>query len=385
MLTVSPEAVAKSSVLTRAPDSEIFLRCPKLRAPEGATIHAGSLVGKRSAPRRTEPLGRSGQPQPLPLCSCLQTLRPSSPHRYVLRRRIERAKYHLAAGELSLAAAALTGKPSKILAAMILHDICSAMTFQKTRALMKAQGRHRPVKSRVAKGDLLGEHSGDRLVDQAYLRLKADIITHVLEPGQKISEGKLVEHTGLSRAPVRSAMARLLQEGLVVLASSKTQIVAPLTMADVREIFHLRDLLEPDAARLAAGRVDIAMLKELNKACARPYTPGNTDEEFAFLAANRAFHLAIARSSGHPVQTQWIERLQDAVMRVLWLSLRLENRPSMWSTGHDDIIAALAAADGAAAERFARKHLLNGQKAVLDVLMRSRRIQRANLALLPAQ
>lgn len=220
----------------------------------------------------------------------------------------------------------------------------------------------------------------DRLTDQAYAQLKRDIITQRFAPGEKISEGRLVELTGMTRAPIRSAISQLHFEGLIIQLSSKTQIVTPLTIEGCQQIFHLRNLLEPDAARQAAGQIDIDALLVLNQSCARDYTPGNRDEEYALLQANRDFHLAIARGARNDIQVQFIERLQDAAMRALWLLLRLENKAQEWSTGHEEIIEALASADAKKAEKAARIHLEHGQKAIYDVLLQSVGVKNINIS-----
>lgn len=224
------------------------------------------------------------------------------------------------------------------------------------------------------------ERANGTLVGEAYDRLKTDIITHRLQPGRKVSEAKLVAHSGLGRAPVRAAMARLAQEGLIITPSPKTNIVAPLTFADIKEVFHLRNLLEPDAARMATGRINIARLRKLNAACKTQYALGDADNEFAFLKANRDFHVYIAVAAGNPLQAQWIERLQDAVMRVLWLALRQSDTNFQWASGHNDIVEAMERGDGNAAERLARKHLLGGQDKIMRILLDSGQVDNINLA-----
>lgn len=204
---------------------------------------------------------------------------------------------------------------------------------------------------------------------RAYSEIKRGIITHRLKPSQRISETLLSDMFELGRASVRAAIARLIEDGLIVSRSTKTQIVAPLTFADIRETFALRATLEPEAARLAAGKADIAELRRLNALCMRPYRFGDAREELAFLEANRTFHMAIAEAAHSPRLTRWIGQLQDAAMRVLWVTLKVDGRPQVWSHGHDDIIAALEAGDDVAAAARAGEHLSKGQQTVFEVLL----------------
>ncbi len=206
------------------------------------------------------------------------------------------------------------------------------------------------------------------LGERAYARLCRAIVTHELVPGQKISEKMLTTKFQLSAAAVRIAIPKLIDDGLAVMRTSKTTLVAPLTLAEINSVFHMRRLLEPDAARQAAGRVDSAMLLSLDKLCQTEYKFGNTEQEFAFLEANKTFHLEIAKASGNWRQAQWIGRLQDAAMRILWLSLRVENRPKVWHQGHKDIIESLVAGNGDEAAIRALRHLEAGQMLVFEIL-----------------
>jgi len=232
----------------------------------------------------------------------------------------------------------------------------------------------------TASNETVLRQSKGRLSDIAYEAIKKDIITHRLAPQTKISEARLIETTGLSRAPIRAALSRLQSEGFVYLQTSKTQLVAPLSLSTCENVFHLRNILEPDVARLAAGKVDAEELHRLNDACAVRYTPGNAEEEYQLLQANRNFHLAIARFSGNAIQAQFIERLQDVAMRILWVSLRLNNRSVVWSEGHLEIIDALVSGEGDLAYSEALNHLTKGQALVTEILAQSEEIKKTNLA-----
>ena len=108
--------------------------------------------------------------------------------------------------------------------------------------------------------------TAQNLNDTAYARIKDDIISCALQPGEEVSEGLLVARYGMSKAPIRSAMMRLRQEGLIVSRGRQGNAVSPVTLRDIQEIFQLRLVLEVTAVRLAAGKVDAARLRSLNDA-----------------------------------------------------------------------------------------------------------------------
>src|SRR5690606_27242041 len=94
-----------------------------------------------------------------------------------------------------------------------------------------------------------------RASDVAYARLRSEIIDWQLEPGTPLSEIETAERLGVSRTPVREALARLTAEGLVS-SVGRTARVAPLSLELVIELYELREALETHAARLAARRRD---------------------------------------------------------------------------------------------------------------------------------
>src|SRR5262245_57475724 len=97
-----------------------------------------------------------------------------------------------------------------------------------------------------------------------YGRIRRDIVGCIYVPGETCSESQLAETYGVGKAPVRWALAALSREGLVIARPRQGHTVAPVTLESVNEVFGLRLILEPAAARLAAGRADIALLEELH-------------------------------------------------------------------------------------------------------------------------
>src|SRR5882757_7422730 len=92
--------------------------------------------------------------------------------------------------------------------------------------------------------------------DPAYERIKHDIITCAIAPGTEISEPQLCTHYRLGKAPVRMALIRLAHDGLLRAIPRRGYMVTPITLKDIQDVFELRLMLEPAAARMAAGKVD---------------------------------------------------------------------------------------------------------------------------------
>jgi DNA-binding GntR family transcriptional regulator len=212
-----------------------------------------------------------------------------------------------------------------------------------------------------------------RLGDQAYNLLKEDIVVCRLRPGAEVTEGGLAEHYNLGLAPIRTALSRLTQEGLVNVVPRRGYIVASITTQSVKDIFDLRLLLEPAAARAAAGRVDAIALRKLS---AGPYDQGVTARDLKFLKDNRNFHVEIAHASGNERMARILESLLDEMARLLHLGLfgrrdidGLRMDQAIQRQQHIELVDALVAGDRDAAEKAARQHVEHSRELVMNAVL----------------
>ena len=109
----------------------------------------------------------------------------------------------------------------------------------------------------------------------------------------------------MSKAPIRSAMMRLRQEGLIVSRGRQGNAVSPVTLRDIQEIFQLRLVLEVTAVRLAAGKVDAARLRALNEAAHAAYPEGDEAGQAAYLRANRSSTATSRRAPAISALSRW--------------------------------------------------------------------------------
>jgi DNA-binding GntR family transcriptional regulator len=204
------------------------------------------------------------------------------------------------------------------------------------------------------------------LGDTVYQNLKQLIIACEIRPGEDISETRLAARLKVGKAPIRFALARLRQEGLVRSHARSGHVVSSLTMQDVLNVYELRLILEPLAARRAASQITGEALNELDRLCSTFYQPGDRASENQFLTANRAFHMIIARSSGNERLAALVELLHDEAARIL--SLCISHRPTDWDSAHREIVDALRRHDGATAEAVQRRELEKSRDAVRNAL-----------------
>ncbi len=218
----------------------------------------------------------------------------------------------------------------------------------------------------------------ESLTHRAYHAIRDSVITCQLAPGEAISESMLAARFGFGKAPVRLALARLTQEGLVKVKARRGHQIAPLTLRDIHELFDLRAILEAAAARLAAGRISRAELEELNRPWREGYETADLVDS-SYLKANKGFHLAIAHASGNIRLADMIRHLLDETDRMIYLGLPLANERMEIQLGHQPLMDALADGDADAAGRLAAEHVEVAKKTRIDTLLAGSSLLETNI------
>ena len=205
-----------------------------------------------------------------------------------------------------------------------------------------------------------------RQSDRAFDVLKAEIVSCRLRPGSSVSEAVLAERFGFGRAATRSALTRLSALRLVLPVPRAGHTIAPITVQSIQELFELRLMLEPHAARLAAGRVDVDALRRTNRS---PQSSRSDREKLSFVAANRAFHLLIAESTRNERLVAVLEALGDEAERLVHVGLfghgSCEQDRSDADDDHQAIISAFERNDADAAADAMAVHIERSRDAVL--------------------
>ncbi len=200
----------------------------------------------------------------------------------------------------------------------------------------------------------------------AFERIKQDIIRCTLEPGKQVTEAQLATRYALGKAPIRAALLGLCQVGFLRAIPRRGYVITPVTVRDVQDITQVRLLLEPTAARLAAGRIASEQLGRLNALCQVRYTPGERSREAA-VAAHRELHLLIARASGNQKLTELLSALYEQVERLIHLCISRVIPDEM--LGYRPLVEALATGDGDASARLMIEQIELGRKRIMDALL----------------
>lgn len=214
-----------------------------------------------------------------------------------------------------------------------------------------------------------------RLVDEVTQTLRNAILNGRFLAGTRLRQADLAAQLAISRTPIREALGRLQQEGLIELLPGGGVRVALLNLTEAVELYDLREVLDGLAARLAAHRAADGALGRIQKALGRMAQCLERKDPNQWFGAHVAFHDEILQASGN-------KRLQglSAVVRLSIrhfhpLLLKTENRLEDAYREHRGIYEAIAAHDAEAAERFARAHIANAKDIVLKVMTQDATVQ----------
>lgn len=217
-------------------------------------------------------------------------------------------------------------------------------------------------------------------MDTAHCAIRQDIICCVLLPGSLLTEAQLANRYRCGRAAARSALSRLCQERLVSVVPRHGYRVAPITIKSVRDLFGVRMLLEPAAARLAAGNVSPGQLERLDALCRSSYALGDQDSVGRFLRANTEFHVTVARASGNQRLAEIMGGLLDEMERLFRLGLMIRDRNDEMFHEHHDLVEYLVVGDGARAEEVTADQIRAAEKMVMAALLSSPKLETINLS-----
>ena len=215
--------------------------------------------------------------------------------------------------------------------------------------------------------DLVLAEPEARLLRVDVLReLRQDILSCRIAPGTELTEAGLAERFAISKSPVRDALARLVQEGLVKVVPRRGYRVMPISLNDVTDMFEYRAVLESASARIAASSAETEALRALDRFRVhdeRTYADG-------FASYNRAFHQALAHLSGNGRLAAAQTSLIDQMDRVVTMSVRAMrgHDPARVVDEHCHIIDALQRRDGRRAGALLSRHVLQACKRVRDAL-----------------
>ena len=178
-----------------------------------------------------------------------------------------------------------------------------------------------------------------------------------LEPGLSVSEQELAQRLGVSRTPVREALIRLSEEGLVGIYPQTGTVIAPISYPKVYQSLVVRSALECRSSRYAVAAITNDDIKRLRQIIADQKHHAKLRNDEDFLRSDDAFHRALVEISGNLDVWKVIESTKAHHDRVRHLSTHLNVYNMQRIQEHEAIIDALDRRDAADVERLLEVHL----------------------------
>ncbi|MBQ9084633.1 MAG: GntR family transcriptional regulator [Clostridia bacterium] len=208
------------------------------------------------------------------------------------------------------------------------------------------------------------------LEEQVYLRLEEDILCGVYKRGDALTENALSHRLGVSRTPVRAALHRLGEEGLVELIPHKCAVVIGVTIEDLVDTYRIRMRLEGLATAMATGRLTRDDERELREVLS------NTEKCTARVDADRikeldtTFHSIIYRASGNRMLCRILSELHRNTRTYRKLSLAMPGRLEKSLEEHRAILEAMLEGDSDRADSLTSLHIEEAMKAMVEAMRR---------------
>jgi DNA-binding GntR family transcriptional regulator len=221
------------------------------------------------------------------------------------------------------------------------------------RTTRKVEAALRPAATGIRKSRPRGATAASRI----HAELRAELVALKRRPGDVISEAEIALAYGVSRTPVREAILKLSDEGLVDVFPQSGIFVSRIPLAALPEAIIVRKALEATTARFAAGLASASQILSLHAILQRQREADAADDRDAFHQADEHFHAAIAEVAGYPGIWTLIQQVKIHVDRFRQLTLPQKGRMTQVIAEHELILAAIEAHDPAAAGVAMDKHL----------------------------
>ena len=209
------------------------------------------------------------------------------------------------------------------------------------------------------------EKESKNFSETAYLRVKEYLLHSDIYPGQKIPHLELGKRLRISLTPLRESFVRLSTEGLLSHQNQKGFFVPKISLEEAKELYEIRELIEPYMAEKAAQSMTedqmnslLDILNEYKKLIAGPYTRQR-------LLVDKRFHVEIAKWSGNKKLSQILDRIYDQIIIKRQIMHLPSHRGQAAYKEHLEVFKSLEKRDGKKAAALMKDHIRTGRDFVM--------------------
>ena len=214
------------------------------------------------------------------------------------------------------------------------------------------------VKPRVASSERTSPDAAK--IELAYQRLKQEIVGGVYSPNEHLIEARLTDALGISRNSLRTVLARLEHEGLIVLEPNRGGRVRDFSVEEAADIARVRGVLEGLVARLAALYATDEQREQLREILALTEQALEGDDLMRYCELNREFHALLEAAAGSATAAGILDSLRFPLVKFSMQAVLVPGRKAEAVQEHHELLRAIDERDPDAAERAARVHIENG-------------------------
>ena len=208
------------------------------------------------------------------------------------------------------------------------------------------------------------------LPDRVYTILKRRLLTGRIPPGQRLFEKDLCKNLGVSRTPLREALNRLNNEGLVARLPNSGFSAVSLTSDGFRKLNEVRLVVESQIAIRAAQRASARDIAAMRAAASMPAIKSDQPETFdAYCEANARFHLLVVRSTGNMLFEGIVMAVLDRFQMPAYLGFGRQTDSTNPSQRHHELVDAIEARDETRTHDIMCQHVISGGERILNALI----------------
>ena len=225
----------------------------------------------------------------------------------------------------------------------------------------------KPLSSQDSAPNSVRRERGVSALQHVYEGIRQDIISLTLPPGAAIDKNEIASEFGISPTPVREALLRLSDEGVVDIFPQSRTIVSLIDLQHAREFHFLRLSVEIEIVRILAERITADEIAELNAWIQRQITELKAGSQAGFHHADGLFHETLFRLAGFGGLPRMIDAHRGHYDRIRGVFLSDKMHREVVVREHRAIVAALKAGDAVAAEAAMRGHLGKSLAVIDDI------------------
>jgi len=213
------------------------------------------------------------------------------------------------------------------------------------------------------------EEKSVSLAENAYLRIRHEILLGELLPGAIVSERELAARYEMSKTPIREAITQVCREGLMQRLPGRGYMISPITIKEIHDLYDMRLIIEQATVRKFFKNPNPKILKKLKDMSLIRYKPDDPESEVNFLEMNRDFHLTLAQASGNIRLVHALDSILVEMERLFHLGLHVDDYSDEMAVEHQELVEAIEKEDLDLALSSIEEQIVTSKKRILEAIM----------------